>query len=57
MRKKVTWVIMGPEPYFATCQRCGKQEPMPELPMPLDAFPKFCEYVVAKHQFCREASE
>lgn len=33
------------------CQRCGKVEPMP-LPMPVDGFTPWCEYIGAVHKGC-----
>lgn len=55
--KGVTWVTLGPDPHFATCQRCGQMEPMPDLPMPLDAFTPFVEYVKARHQRCQPGEQ
>jgi hypothetical protein len=54
-RKIPRWIRMGPEPYFATCERCGKQEPMPELPIPVDALLRYGDYVGEKHRLCPEA--
>jgi hypothetical protein len=50
----IGWVVMGPDPHLATCQRCGKQESMPALPMPLDALPPLLEHVMLLHALCEE---
>jgi hypothetical protein len=55
MKKRgIYWVTIGPDPYMATCQRCGNHERPPELPIPLTAFVQYCRYVQAKHQYCLE---
>jgi hypothetical protein len=56
MRKvKVDWVFMGPEPYLATCRRCGEHVAKPPMPTPLDAAIKYFEYASEAHKFCKEA--
>ena len=58
MRKvRITWVILGPEPHLATCERCGGHEAKPDLPVPVDAALAYFKYVVEKHRFCRPAQE
>jgi hypothetical protein len=52
-KPSVPWLIVGPDPFFATCERCGKREPKPELPIPLDAAVLFMRYLVAKHRNCQ----
>ena len=59
MRKRhrgIDWVTVGPGFHFATCQRCGRHEPPPELPTPLAAAVLYMRYVVAKHAHCRPAA-
>jgi len=48
----VPWVTIGPEPYLATCARCGKQESKPELPTPVEAALKYFGYIIEKHRYC-----
>lgn len=48
----VTWVKLGPEPYMATCQRCGRTEAKPELPLPMKAFALYLEFLAEKHREC-----
>lgn len=54
MAKKpaVDWVVLGPDPFLATCERCGRTEEKPELPLLVDAFVKYIEFIVAKHARC-----
>ncbi len=47
------WIVMGPAPHFATCQRCGKAVPEPVLPMPVDALFAFMEYAGLLHARCK----
>jgi hypothetical protein len=56
LQKRVTWVTMGPEPHLATCGGCGETEPKPALPCPLGAVVHYMTYVLARHEFCREAA-
>jgi len=51
---RVHWVTLGPEPYLATCSRCGAREPRPELPAAADAVVLYLRYVVARHRLCAE---
>lgn len=53
-KRGVYWVICGPDPYLATCQRCGAHVDKPKLPMPLSAFVKYMEYAVELHHYCKE---
>lgn len=46
------WVTLGPEPYLAHCDRCGRAEPKPELPLSMDAFAAYLTFVTVKHQEC-----
>jgi len=57
MKSRCPWLILGPEPHYATCQRCGGQEPKPELPIDVDAFLKYSEYVILKHRRCEAKGE
>ena len=51
-RAVVSWVVLGPEPYLATCQRCGALEPKPELPASVDAVVLYLRYVMERHRYC-----
>lgn len=53
-KKPVTWLMVGPEPFMATCHRCGKTEPKPELPTPFEAGIRYLEYLTEKHRHCQE---
>lgn len=57
LRSKVTWVTLGPEPYLATCQRCGGHADRPQLPMKLDSFVGVLDGVLATHEHCVERSK
>mgnify|MGYP000880867382 CR=1 FL=1 len=46
------WVTIGPEPYLATCARCGLVEPKPDLPLSMDAFGAYLTFVTVKHRGC-----
>lgn len=48
-------LTMGPEPYLATCDRCDKHVPKPELPEGIEAFVLYCRYVAAKHAKCKRS--
>lgn len=56
-KQRVTWVTMGPDPYFATCNRCGEHIDAPKLPMPLKAFVKYGEYIAERHRYCETQLE
>jgi hypothetical protein len=51
-RRGVYWLTVGPSPYIATCQRCGKHEAAPKLPISLDGFGAFLKYLMALHRNC-----
>lgn len=53
--KACSWVTMGPAPHFATCQRCGRHEQAPEMPLPVAAFTAYLRYLMAKHRDCQES--
>jgi len=50
---KVTWVVMGPEPYLAHCQRCGQTIEKPTLPCPLDMAVAWMKAAVKLHAHCK----
>lgn len=52
MRRKAPWVTLGPEPSFATCNRCGEQIPKPQLPKPVDAMVAWMKAIGALHAHC-----
>jgi hypothetical protein len=53
-RRGVYWVTLGPSPWFATCQRCGKHEMGPKLPISITGFGLFTKYLMELHRGCRE---
>lgn len=53
-KKPVTWLLVGPEPHMAHCERCGGTEPKPELPTSFEAGIKYLEYLTEKHRYCQE---
>lgn len=53
---RITWVTLGPEPYLATCKRCGRREPKPNLPMLLDTLPGYLESIALTHELCDETT-
>lgn len=50
--KKVTWVVMGPDPWLATCERCKRTVAKPEMPCSLDALLSYLDYVGLLHLDC-----
>ena len=54
--KIVSWVVVGPEPYFATCKRCGATISKPSLPWWIDAFLSYMQYASDLHANCKEAT-
>ena len=53
-RYGVYWVIVGPEPHFASCERCGGTIPKPLLPAPVKAVVLYTQYATELHRYCRE---
>lgn len=51
-KPRVPWVEVGPEPYLATCQRCGGAVLKPELPVSVDGFVAYCRYAEELHAGC-----
>lgn len=45
-------LLVGPEPYLATCERCGARLPMPEMPMKMQAFVRLLKSAVSEHATC-----
>lgn len=39
-------------PGLATCERCGKNEPAPELPCSIDALLAYMRYITLRHVGC-----
>jgi len=56
-KTKAPWVIIGPEPYLATCKRCGEHIPKPTFPVSLRAFTRFLEAAAGLHEDCEEVSK
>ena len=48
----VDWVLLGPEPWLATCARCGGRIDKPPLPQPVAAFCAVLEAQVKAHAGC-----
>lgn len=46
------WVVMGPAPYFATCQRCDGTVPHPPLPLEMLEFTRYLKEAAEKHAKC-----
>jgi hypothetical protein len=55
--EKITWVVCGPDPYLATCQRCGQHVAKPPLPAPIDAFIRYLQYACELHRYCQPTSK
>lgn len=51
--RAVAWVTCGPEPYLATCQRCGGHVAKPDLPVALQGFVMLLKAAAAMHRNCR----
>lgn len=47
------WVVMGPEPHLATCQRCGGTVPKLDLPIDLKKFVTYVEKAAREHADCK----
>lgn len=45
-------LLVGPEPYLATCERCGARLPMPDMPMKLTAFIGLLKSALNEHAVC-----
>ena len=56
LRRKVKWVKLGPDPWLATCGRCGEHERKPRMPTPVDALIRYLDAALAAHEFCRPTS-
>lgn len=48
------WVLMGPEPWLATCHHCGGHLEKPPMGRPLSAVLKYVDGFVAVHAGCQE---
>jgi len=51
--KKIEWLYVDAETNEVFCENCGGREKMP-LPMPINAFGKWVEYISEKHKYCRK---
>ena len=49
----VSWVVMGPEPHFAHCERCGRPIEKPTLPAPIQMVVAWMEAGVKLHRKCK----
>ena len=49
---EVPWLMMGPDPFMATCRRCGRSEPQCDLPNAIDVLVKYMAYISARHAAC-----
>jgi hypothetical protein len=52
-RPAASWVVMGPEPHLASCQRCGATVPKPDLPIDLKEFVHYLGDAVRAHARCK----
>ena len=50
---KGEWVLMGPEPHFAHCERCGAVIPKPALPAPINMVTAWMKAAVDLHRDCK----
>lgn len=53
MSRAVTWVVVGPEPHLAHCERCGRTVPKPPMPCPIPVAVAYMRAYVAEHRGCR----
>ena len=51
-RKAGGRVVMGPEPHFSHCERCGGTDPKPGFPISIPALQAYVAYLEAKHRDC-----
>lgn len=54
--KKVEWLVMGPAPWLATCNRCGDHVENPPMPASMEAVLAYINYAVLAHAGCREVA-
>lgn len=52
-RSAVDWLTLGPEPYMATCKRCGARIDKPPLPATMGAVVKYLAYAEEAHRHCK----
>lgn len=45
-------LLVGPEPYLATCERCGARLPMPDMPMKMSGFIRLLKSALNEHAVC-----
>lgn len=55
MKARVTWVVMGPEPHLAHCERCGATIEKPTLPAPIPMVVAWMKAAVQLHKNCKRA--
>jgi transcription elongation factor Elf1 len=53
--RKADWVKLDAAHGGTICERCGQRDWTP-LPMPLDAYVFWLDFVMAKHRHCTEPS-
>ena len=55
--KRGDWVTVGPEPYLATCMRCGWTLPKPPYPLQVEVVLGYMRGFIKAHADCppREA--
>jgi hypothetical protein len=51
-RRRVDWVLMGPEPHLGHCERCGGTIAKPTLPAPLSMVTAWMKAAEELHQPC-----
>jgi hypothetical protein len=47
------WLVVGPEPHFAHCERCGATIPKPGLPAPFEMVIAWTEAALKMHKHCK----
>jgi hypothetical protein len=56
-KRKPGNVVLGPEPHFATCTRCGEHIEKPKMPLSIPAFVAYCNYAEELHARCEVKAE
>lgn len=46
------YMVMGPEPYFATCKLCGGHVDKPQMPARIEALFAYMHYAEELHREC-----
>lgn len=54
MARVISWVVVGPEPWLATCLRCGEHQAKFVLPKPIDGVVAYMRGFIKLHEKCPE---